>query len=122
MDSINKTNILQINVKAIISATNIPYAEGMIDILEQKGIMAFHDFVSNGGAVLVESMMFNAWNVDQLYEHLKTRITNKTIEILNGAHENHTSTYEFAKSEAVKELNKQIIKRKRKIERLNKKF
>jgi len=121
-DSINKTNIPQINVKAIISAANIPYAEGMIDILEQKGIMAFPDFVSNGGAVIVESMMFNAWNVDQLYEHLKTRITNKTIEILNGAHENHNSTYEFAKSEAVKELNKQVIKRKRKIERLNKKF
>ena len=32
------------------------------------------------------------------------------------AHENHTSTYEFAKSEAVKELNKRTIKRKRKIE------
>ena len=66
--------------------------------------------------------MFNSWSVDQLYEHLKAHITTKTIEILNDTYENHTNTYEFAKSEAIKELNKHITKRKRKIERLSKKF
>ena len=121
-DTINKKNIDKINGKAIISAANIPYAEGMTDILEQKEIIAFPDFVSNGGAVLVESMMFNPCNVNQLYKHLKTRISNKTFEILNGAKKNNSTTYKFAKSEARKELDKHIIKRKRKIERISKKF
>ncbi len=121
-DAINKKNIDQIDTKAIVSAANIPYEEGITDLLEEKGILAFPDFVSNGGAILVETMMINLWTIDKLYDYLKTRITNKTLEILNGAHEKKISTYNFAKNTAIKELDKKLQKRKRKILRLNKKI
>ena len=121
-DAINEKNIDKIKTKAIISAANIPYAEGMTDILEENGILAFPDFVSNAGAVIIESMMFNQWNIDELFNYLQKEITIKTSEILKGATEKKISTYEYAKFEALEELKKKALRRRKKIEKLNRKY
>jgi glutamate dehydrogenase/leucine dehydrogenase len=121
-DSINEKNIDNLNAKAIVSAANIPYAEGMVESLEDRGIIAFPDFVSNGGAAIVELNLNNPWTAEDFYNHLKMTITEKTNEIVKGAHDQNVSYYNFAKSEALKEFKKYVDKRRRRIHRLNKKF
>lgn len=52
-DVISQKNIEKIKVKAIVPAANIPYAgDGIIKILDEKGILAVPDFVSNAGEIL----------------------------------------------------------------------
>jgi glutamate dehydrogenase (NAD(P)+) len=121
-DAINKKNIDKIETKAIVCAANIPYAEGIINSLEDKGIIAFPDFVSNGGATIVESRLKNPWTTEQIFNFLQLQITSKTSEIIHGAKEQNVYTYEFAKSAAIKEFKKYADKRKRKVQRLNKGF
>jgi glutamate dehydrogenase (NAD(P)+) len=121
-DAINEGNVDKISAKAIVSAANIPYAKGIVEILEEKGIIAFPDYVSNAGEVLAISVINNPTSVDQIFNHVKTKITEKSMEILKGAKENNISTYEFAKREAINAYKKQAIKKRKRIERYSKKY
>ena len=51
-DAIHAGNVGSINTKLITPAANIPYAPDTTAILEQRGIVALPDFVSNAGGVL----------------------------------------------------------------------
>ena len=121
-DAINEGNVDKISAKAIVSAANIPYAKGIVEILEEKGIVAFPDYVSNAGEVLAISVINNPTSVDQIFDHVKNKITEKSMEILKGAKENNISTYEFAKREAINAYKKQAIKKRKRIERYSKKY
>ena len=121
-DAINKGNIEKIETKAIVSAANVPYANGIVDLLEEKGIIAFPDFVSNGGASVLLTMVNNQWTTEQLFSFMKEKITNMTNEILKGAHYTRNTIYNFARTKAINEVKNKMSKKKRKIERLNKKF
>lgn len=121
-DAINKGNIEKIETKAIVSAANVPYANGIVDLLEEKGIIAFPDFVSNGGASVLLTMVNNQWTTEQLFSFMKEKITNMTNEILKGAHYTRNTIYNFARTKAINEVKNKMSKKRRKIERLNKKF
>ncbi|MFX1340480.1 MAG: Glu/Leu/Phe/Val dehydrogenase dimerization domain-containing protein [Promethearchaeota archaeon] len=121
-DAINKGNIDKIEAKAVIPAANIPYANGMIELLEEKGIIAFPDFVSNAGASVVLTMVNNQWTSERLFLFMKEKLVKMTHEILNGAHNNRSYVYKYARSKAINEIKNGLLKRKRKIERINKKY
>jgi len=121
-DVINKDNINKIQVKAIVPAANIPYEKGVIDILEEKEIVCFPDFVSNAGEILALAVINNPIGKAEIFKHIKTKISEKTLEILNGANENKIPSFIYAKNEALNALRKKIIKVKKKIERINNKF
>ena len=118
-DVIHKGNIDKINVRAVISAANIPYALGAVESLEEKGVIAFPDYVSNAGEILALSVINNPVSVDHIFNHIKTKITEKTVEILNGAKTENISTSEFAKNKAISTYKNWAIKKKKKIERLS---
>jgi len=113
-DVINKSNIDKIEAIAIVPAANIPYEKGTIDVLMEKKIIPFPDFVANAGEVLAVLVNKVAKNADEIFTFIKTKITEKTFEVIQGANEQNISPYNFAVDDALKELNKKI-KRKKKI-------
>ena len=121
-DVINKDNVDKIKAKGIIPAANIPYQKGVIDILEEKGIVCFPDFVSNAGEILAIAVINNPISEAEIFNYIKTKIVEKTLEILNGANEKKKPPFHFAETEALNALKKKMTKIIRKIERINKKF
>ncbi|TXT61457.1 MAG: putative NADP-specific glutamate dehydrogenase [Promethearchaeota archaeon] len=121
-DVINETNIDKIEAKAIVPAANIPYEKGIIPKLEEKNIIPFPDFVANAGEILAILVNKVAKNADEIFEYIREKITSKTLDVLKGAKEENSSEYHFAKEFALKELNKKLRRKKRKIEKLNKRY
>ncbi len=116
-DVINRNNIEKIGALAIVPAANIPYEKGIIEILKEKSIIAFPDFVSNAGEVLAIYVGKAAKNSEEIFEYIKSKISEKTLEIIQGSIEVKKTVYKFAVEEALKVLN---AKKKRKIKRLEK--
>jgi len=121
-DAINKKNIDKINAVALVPAANIPYAEGIIDVLKEKGIIAFPEFVANAGEILALLVNKVGKNAEEVFEFVKSKITQKTLEVIHGATENKVSPYEYAVTDALNELKKKIRRKKNLIEKLNKRF
>jgi len=121
-DVINRNNIDKISAKAIIPAANIPYEKGIIDVLNEKGIIAFPDFVANAGEILALGINKVAKNADEVFEFVKSQINEKALEIVKGALENNISFYDFAINDALSYINKYLNRKNRRIEKLNKKF
>ena len=123
-NSINRSNIDKINVKAIVPAANIPYAPGIIDILQDKKIIAIPDFVSNAGEVLALAVLIAIKEPSEIeiFNSIQDQIQKKTIDVLNGAQEENIAPYEFAKNRALKTLLKKIKRRRKQLERLSQKF
>jgi len=122
--SINKKNIDKINVKAIVPAANIPYAPGIIDILQDRKIIAIPDFVSNAGEVLALAVLIAVKepNEIEIFSSIQDQIQKKTMDVLNGAQEENIAPYEFAKNRALKTLLKKLKRRRKQLERLSQKF
>lgn len=121
-DVINQTNIDKIQAKAIVPAANIPYEKGILSELEEKNIIAFPDFVANAGEILAILVNKVAKNADEIFEYIREKITDKTLSVLKGAKEEDMSEYKFAKQVALKELRKKLKRKKRKIEKLSKRY
>ena len=119
-DVINKKNIDKINAIALVPAANIPYEKGIIDILDEKGIIAFPDFVANAGEILAILINKVAKNADEIFEYIKLKITEKTFEVIQGATENKVTPYDYAVADALKELKKKLRRKKNLLEKLNK--
>ena len=121
-DAINKDNIDDIEAVAIVPAANIPYEEGVFEILEEKNIIAFPDFVANAGEILALWVNKVAENADEIFEFIKGRISEKALDIIQGAHEKDMTPYDFAVKKALKELNKKRKRRKRRLNKLNERY
>jgi glutamate dehydrogenase/leucine dehydrogenase len=121
-DVINKHNIDNINGIAIVPAANIPYEKGTTDILDEHNIIAFPDFVANAGEVLAILVNKVAKNVDEIFDFIKTKISDKTVEVIQGAKEEGISSYDFAINDALKELRKKIKRKKNYLEKQNIKY
>ncbi len=120
-DVINKVNIDKIECKAIVSAANIPYAEGTIDTLEERNIVAVPDFVSNAGEILALSVINNPTNADQIFDHINTKITERTSDLYKTACNSNISMYNQATSQALAILDKWLVKRAKKLNRKSEK-
>lgn len=121
-DVINKKNVDEIETIAIIPAANIPYEKAITDILKEKNIIAFPDFVANAGEVLAILVNKVAKNADEIFNFVKTKITEKTIEILQGANENNLSPYDYAVDDALTELKKKLKRKGNQLEKLSKRY
>lgn len=121
-DVINKKIIDEIEAIAIVPAANIPYEKSIIEILAEKDIIGFPDFVVNAGEVLAILVNKVARNADEIFEFIKTKISKKTFEVIQGANETGTNPYDFAVSDALNELKKKIKRKTNLIEKLNKRF
>ncbi|MFX1323656.1 MAG: Glu/Leu/Phe/Val dehydrogenase dimerization domain-containing protein [Promethearchaeota archaeon] len=121
-DAINKGNIDEIEADAIVPAANIPYEKGIFNIINEKGMIAFPDFVVNAGEVLAIYIGKAAKNVDEIFSYLKSKITGKTLEIINGSNEENTTVYNFAMKNAIKELKKKIKRKQNTLQKLNKRY
>jgi len=121
-DVINKRNIDKINAIALVPAANIPYEKGIIDVLDEKGIIAFPDFVANAGEILAILVNKVAKNADEIFEYIKSTITEKTFEVIQGATENKVTPYDYAVADALKELKKKLRRKKSLLEKLNKRY
>jgi glutamate dehydrogenase (NAD(P)+) len=121
-DVINKKNIDKINAIALVPAANIPYEKGILKILNEKGIIAFPDFVANAGEVLAILVNKVAKNADEIFEYIKSKITEKTFEVIQGATENKVTPYDYAVADALNELKKKLRRKKNLVEKLNKRY
>ncbi len=121
-DVINKKNIDKINALAIIPAANIPYETGSTDILKEKGIIAFPDFIANAGEVLAILINKVAKNADEIFDYIKLKISGKTFEVIKSAVEKNISSYDYAVADALNELKKKLKRKKTLIEKLNKRY
>jgi glutamate dehydrogenase (NAD(P)+) len=121
-DVINKTNVDNINGIAIVPAANIPYERGIPSILSERKILAFPDFVSNAGEVLAILVNKVAKNADEIFDYIKTKLSEKTLEVIKGAKENNISVYDYAVDDALTELKKKIKRKKNYLEKQNKRY
>lgn len=121
-DVINKTNVDKLNAVAIVPAANIPYEKGITEVLKEHKIVAFPDFVSNAGEILAILVNKVAKNADEIFTYIQDKISEKTIEVIQGAKEKNVSVYTFAVYDALKELQKKIKRKKNYIEKLNKRY
>jgi glutamate dehydrogenase/leucine dehydrogenase len=121
-DAINKRNVDKIRAIALVPAANIPYEKGTTDILAENGIIAFPDFVANAGEVLAVLVNKVAKNADEIFEYIKSKISEKTIQVIQGANEKKMTPYDFAVEDALNELKKKIRRKANLIQKLNKRF
>ena len=121
-DAINKDNIDNINAIAIVPAANIPYERDVTNILNERKILAFPDFVSNAGEVLAILVNKVAKNADEIFNYIKSKLSEKTLEVIRGAKESKISVYDYAVKDALNELKKKIKRKKNSIEKQNKRF
>lgn len=121
-DVINKKNVDKIKTIAIVPAANIPYEKGMTDILKERGIIAFPDFVANAGEILAVLVNKVAKSADEIFDFVKTKIMEKTFEVIHGATQENISPYNFAVNDAMKELKKKQRRKKNSLEKLNKRY
>ena len=121
-DVINKKNIDKIEAKAIVPAANIPYELGIAEVLKEKGIVAFPDFVANAGEILAIWVNKQAKSADEIFQYIKTRITEETMNVIQGAMEQNIPPYEYAVNAALKELEAKVKRKRKRIEKLNKKY
>lgn len=121
-DVINRENIDKIEACAIVPAANIPYEKGILKVIKEKGIVAFPDFVVNAGEVLAIYIGKAAKNVDEIFSYLKSKITEKILDIINGSNEESTTIYNYAMENAIKELKKKIKRKENTLKKLNKRF
>ncbi|MFO7795159.1 MAG: Glu/Leu/Phe/Val dehydrogenase dimerization domain-containing protein [Promethearchaeati archaeon] len=121
-DVINNQNIDNIDAIAIVPAANIPYEEGIFEKLKEKEIIAFPDFVANAGEILAIWVNKVAKNPEEIFDFIKQKISNKALEVIQGAAEKNMPPYDFAVKVALEELDKKIKRRTRKLEKLNKRY
>jgi glutamate dehydrogenase/leucine dehydrogenase len=121
-DVINKQNIDKIDAIAIVPAANIPYQKGIFETLEEKSIIAFPDFVANAGEILAIWVNKVAKNAEEIFEFIKEKISDKTFETIQGAAEESMTPYNYAVQNALKELEKQMRRNKRKLTKLNERY
>jgi glutamate dehydrogenase/leucine dehydrogenase len=111
-DVIHKDIVDKIGALAIVPAANIPYEKGITEILKKECVVAFPDFVSNAGEVLAVYVGRAAKNSNEIFEFIKSKIKEKTMEIIQGSLELKIPLYKFAVNEALKVLQ---AKKNRKI-------
>ncbi|MHA1194257.1 MAG: hypothetical protein ACTSP9_18580, partial [Promethearchaeota archaeon] len=121
-DVINNKNIDKIDAIALIPAANIPYEKGTTEVLRERGIIAFPDFVANAGEVLAILVNKVAKNADEIFDFVKTKITEKTFEVIQGAAQGNISPYDFAVEDAMNELKKKQKRKKNSLEKKNKRY
>jgi glutamate dehydrogenase/leucine dehydrogenase len=121
-DVINKKNVDKINAIALVPAANIPYEKGSTDILEEKGIIAFPDFIANAGEVLAILVNRVAKNAEEIFEYIKSKISGKTFEVIQGAAEKKISSYDYAVADSLHELTKKIKRQTNSLEKLNRRY
>lgn len=121
-DVINKKNIDKLEAIAIVPAANIPYESGITNTLKEKNIIAFPDFITNAGEVLAILVNKVAKNADEIFNFVKTKITEKTFEVIQSASENNLSPYDYAVDDALTELKKKLKRKVNSLEKLNKRY
>ncbi len=121
-DVINKKNVDKINAIALVPAANIPYEKGSTDILEEKGIIAFPDFIANAGEVLAILVNKVAKNAEEIFEYIKSKISGKSFEVIQGAAEKKISSYDYAVADSLHELTKKIKRQTNSLEKLNRRY
>jgi len=121
-DVITKNNIDKINAIALVPAANIPYEKGSTGLLYEKGIIAFPDFVANAGEVLAILVNKVAKNAEEIFDYIKSKITQKTYEVIQVAAERNITPYEYAVADSLNELTKKIKRKSNSLEKLNRRF
>jgi glutamate dehydrogenase/leucine dehydrogenase len=105
-----------------VPAANIPYEKGTTEVLRERGIIAFPDFVVNAGEILALLVNKVAKNADEIFRFVKTKITEKTFEVIHGATQDNIAPYDFAVNDAMNELKKKQKRKKISLEKLNKRY
>ncbi len=121
-DVINKKNVDKINAIALVPAANIPYEKGSTGILKEKGIIAFPDFIANAGEVLAILVNKVAKNAEEIFDYIKSKISGKTFEVIQGAAEKKISSYDYAVADSLHELTKKIKRQTNSLEKLNRRY
>lgn len=119
-DAINKSNIDKIEANAIIPISNIPYDNKILDTLYAKQILTFPEFASNAGDILSFESRKKAKSNVFMNKHIKNRIIDMTIEILERSNEKKIPCYKYAKDQAVDDLKNKKERRKKHIKKLEK--
>jgi len=121
-DVINKDNVDKIEAIALIPAANIPYEKGIPEILKERGIIAFPDFIANAGEVLAVLVNKVAKNADEIFEFIKSKITEKTYEVIKNSQEKNVSPYQYAVNDAINALKSKLNRKTRQLKKLNKRY
>ncbi|MFX1588847.1 MAG: hypothetical protein ACFFC1_11870, partial [Promethearchaeota archaeon] len=76
----------------------------------------------NAGEVLAILVNKVAKNADEIFNFVKTKITEKTFEVIQSASENNLSPYDYAVDDALTELKKKLNRKVNSLEKLNKRY
>jgi glutamate dehydrogenase (NAD(P)+) len=103
-DVINKQNVDNIEAIALIPAANIPYEKGIPNILAERGIIAFPDFVANAGEVLAVLVNKVAKDSNEIFDYIKSKISEKTFDVIQEAYKERITPYDYAVNDALNEF------------------
>jgi len=95
-DSIDAEIAAATPTRMIIPAANIPYAEGALEILADRGIVALPDFVSNAGGVLCGLTEMQGGNADDAFRVTRERIAANVGRLFDLAKARNCSVYNAA--------------------------
>ena len=54
--AINEDNVGEIKSRLIVPGANVPYTDGVLEVLQEKGVICLPGFVCNSGGVFGSSM------------------------------------------------------------------
>ncbi|GAG73954.1 unnamed protein product, partial [marine sediment metagenome] len=83
---------------------------------------AFPDFIANAGEVLAILVNKVAKNAEEIFDYIKSKITQKTYEVIQVAAERNITPYEYAVADSLNELTKKIKRKSNSLEKLNRRF
>jgi glutamate dehydrogenase (NAD(P)+) len=111
-DIINKKNVEKIQPKAIIPISSAPYQEEILETLNNKGILAMPDFITNAGDILELNIRQREKSDRKILENIENEITKKVINVLENSYQKDKIPYFYAKEKALNDLKKKMKKKK----------
>lgn len=95
-DAINDTNVDAIAARIVVPAANIPYADGTVKRLHDRGIVALPDFVTNAGGVLLGLVELQGGSVEDVFTSVRQRIDPNVRRVIEAARRFDGAAYDAA--------------------------
>ncbi|GAG86159.1 unnamed protein product, partial [marine sediment metagenome] len=73
------------------------------------------DFIANAGEVLAILVSKVAKNANEIYDYIKSKISGKTLEVIQGAAEKNLSSYDYAVADSLNLSLEKRSSKKRKV-------
>ncbi|MGA1863752.1 MAG: Glu/Leu/Phe/Val dehydrogenase dimerization domain-containing protein [bacterium] len=108
--AINEDNVGEIKSRLIIPGANVPYTDGVLEVLQEKGAICLPGFVCNSGGVYGSSMFDRGINLKNIERFSEIYFKRVIKALLNKSKESHISPVNLAIMIAKMRFKRQKIK------------